>query len=171
MMEVAMTSAKPARIDDVRVLRLTVQELTPEAFAPYGEVSEPRSSFRLDFSSQPASFCHVRIEYRPLHLLFFARHLYTTQSYVPLGGSESVLVVAPPSDLLDTEAVPDLARAAAFRLTGGCAVNLHRGTWHRTPMPLGEFGDFMVLDRDGTLDDLDLVDLCHNLGVTIEIDL
>ena len=166
-----MTSARPARLDDIRVLRLTVQDLTPEAFAPYGDVSTPTSSFRLDFSNQPASFCLVLIEYRPLHLLFFARHLYTTQAYVPLGRAESVLVVAPPSDLLDAEAVPDLTRAAAFRLTGDAAINLHRGTWHRTPMPLGASADFMVLDREGTLDDLDLVDLCHNLGVTIEIDL
>ena len=29
----------------------------------------------------------------------------------------------------------------------------------------------VVLDRDGTLDDLDLVDLRTNLGVTFEIDL
>jgi ureidoglycolate lyase len=170
MMEVAMTSAKPARIDDVRVLRLTVQDLTPEAFEPYGEVSRPATGFRLDFSNQAASFSHVRMEHRPLHLLFFARHLYSTQAYVPLGGAHSVLVVAPPSDLLDAEAVPDLTRAAAFRLDGTMAINLHRGTWHRTPMPVGPAADFMVLDRDGTLDDLDLVDLAQNLGVRIEIE-
>src|SRR6185369_15104592 len=116
-MEVAMTSAKPARLDpDIRILRLTVQELTAEAFAPYGEISAPASGFRLDFSSQPASFCHVRIEHRPLHLYFFARHLYSTQAYVPLGAAESVLVVAPAADVSDPDALPDLTRAAAFRL-------------------------------------------------------
>ncbi len=167
-----MTTAKPARLEsDVTVLRLAVQELTAEAFAPFGDVSDPARGFRLDFSNQTASFCHVRIEYRPLHLYFFARHLYTTQSYVPLGGSESILVVAPPSDLADPEALPDLTHAAAFLLRGDRAVNLHRGTWHRTPMPLGSSADYMVLDREGTLDDLDLVDLRTNLGVTFEIDL
>ena len=167
-----MTSAKPARLDeDIRILRLSVQELTAEAFAPYGEVSAPAGGFRLDFSSQPASFCHVRIEYRPLHLFFFARHLFSTQAYVPLGGAESVLVVAPAADVRDPDALPDLTRAAAFRLTGGRAINLYRGTWHRTPMPTGTGADFMVLDREGTLDDLDLVDLRSSLGTTIEIDL
>jgi ureidoglycolate lyase len=167
-----MTSAKPARLDaDTRILRLPVRELTAEAFAPYGEVSEPASGFRLDFSTQPASFCHVRIEHRPLHLYFFARHLYSTQAYVPLGGSPSVLVVAPPSDLSDADALPDLTRAAAFRLDGGRAINLNRGTWHRTPMPIDSWADFMVLDREGTLDDLDLVDLRANLGATIDVDL
>jgi ureidoglycolate hydrolase len=167
-----MTSAKPARLDaDACVLKLPVRELTAEAFAPYGEVSEPASGFRLDFSNEGATFCHVRIETRPFHLYFFARHLYTTQAYVPLGADESVLVVAPPSDLLDPEALPDLTRAAAFRLTGGRAINLRRGTWHRTPMPLGPWGDFMVLDREGTLDDLDLVDLRTSLGSTVEVDL
>src|SRR4051794_1423587 len=106
-MEGVMTSVKPVRLeDDVRVLLLPLSELTPEAFAPYGEVSEPATAFRLDFSSQPASFCHVRIEHRPLHLYFFARHLHTTQAYVPIGGSPSILVVAPPSNLLDPEALP-----------------------------------------------------------------
>jgi ureidoglycolate lyase len=167
-----MTSAKPARSEaDIRILRLPVQELTAEAFAPFGEVSEPASGFRLDFSSQSASFCHVRIERRPLHLFFFARHLYTTQAYVPLGGSGSVLVVAPPSDLLDPAALPDLTHAAAFRMVGDRAINLYRGTWHRTPMPLGPAAEFLVLDRDGTLDDLDLVDLRTNLGAMVEVDL
>src|SRR3982751_1197527 len=116
-MEVGMTSVKPARLEeDVRSLELSIQDLTPEAFAPYGEVSEPTGRFRLDFSGEPASFCHVRIEHRPLHLYFFARHLHTTQAYVPIGGSPSVLVVAPPSALDDDEALPDLTRAAAFRL-------------------------------------------------------
>ncbi len=167
-----MTSVKPARVDeDIRSIRLAVRELTREAFAPYGEVSSPTAGFRLDFAEQRASFCHVRIERRPPRLLFFARHLFTTQAYVPLGGAESVLVVAPPSDLLDPEALPDLTRAAAFRLRGDAAVNLHRGTWHRTPLPLGPSADFMVLDREGTLDDLDLVDLRLNLGAVVEIDL
>lgn len=166
-----MTSVKPARLDeDVHALRLEVRELTPEAFAPYGEVSGPASGFRLDFSNEPASFCHVRIDARPFHLYFFARHLHTTQSYVPLGGSASILVVAPPSDLLDADALPDMKQVAAFRLEPGRAINLHRGTWHRTPLPLGAWSDFMVLDREGTLDDLDLVDLRTNLGTTVELE-
>lgn len=167
-----MTSVKPARSgEDVRSIRLAVRELTPEAFAPYGEVSCPTSGFRLDFAEQRASFCHVRIEARPMRLFFLARHLFTTQAYVPIGAAESVLVVAPPSDLLDPEALPDLTRAAAFRLRGDAAINLHRGTWHRTPLPLEQSADFMVLDREGTLDDLDLVDLRANLGAIVEMDL
>ena len=166
-----MTSAFPARAhEDGQTVRLAVRDLTPEAFADYGEVSSPTTGFTLDFADQKASFCHVRIEARPLHVLFFARHLYSTQAYVPLGGEESILVVAPPSALDDPEALPDLTRAAAFRLRGDAAVNLYRGTWHRTPIPLGQSADFLVLDRQGTLEDLDLVDLSSNLGVTIHVD-
>ena len=166
-----MTSAKPVRLEaDVHAVELPIQDLTPEAFSAYGEVSAPAGRFRLDFSGETASFCHVRIEQRPLHLYFFARHLHTTQAYVPIGGAPSVLVVAPPSDVSDADALPDLTRAAAFRLEPGRAINLHRGTWHRTPMPLGEASEFMVLDREGTLDDLDLVDLRTNLGATVEIE-
>lgn len=167
-----MTSPKPARIeDDVRIVRIPVQILTAEAFAPFGEVSSPTNGFRLDFRDERASFCHVHITARPLRMLFLARHLYTTQSYVPLGGAHSILVVAPPADVSDLDALPDLDRVAAFRLTGGQAINLHRGTWHRTPMPIGDSADFMVLDREGTLEDLDLVDLRSNFGAIVEIDL
>jgi len=165
-------TAKPARLDaDVRTIQVPVQELTAEAFAPYGEVSSPRTGFRLDFSGDAMTLCEVLIEKRPLHLDFLARHVRSTQTYIPLRGHESIIVVAPPSDLADSKALPDLTQLAAFRVTGECAVNLHKGTWHRSPLPLGDNAHFIVIDREGTLEDLDLVDLRVNLGAAIEIDL
>jgi ureidoglycolate lyase len=162
-------TAQPARIgSEIRTIELVVQELTPSAFAPYGVVSNAGVSTRLDFEG-PVNLCEVLVEPLPLHVDFLARHVRTTQTYVPLGARESILVVAPASDLSDAKALPDLTRLAAFRLDGFRAVTLHKGTWHRTPMVDGQAAHFIVVDRLDTLDDLDLVDLKVNLGAEISI--
>jgi ureidoglycolate lyase len=162
-------TAQPARIgSEVRTVELVVQELTAEDFAPFGVVSNPGVTARLELGG-PVAITEVRVEPRPLSVDFLARHVRTTQTYVPLGGRSAVLVVAPPSDLSDPKALPDLTRLAAFRLDGSRAVTLHKGTWHRTPIVDGEAAHFIVLDRVDTLEDLDLVDLRMNLGADVSI--
>jgi ureidoglycolate hydrolase len=163
-------TAKPARAD-LRILNVLIQDLTAEAFGPYGEISQPAVALALDFDGRPASICEVRFEHEPFRINFLARHLRTTQTYVPLGSSESILVVAPPSESEERDALPDLTRIAAFRLTGDHAVNLRRGTWHRHPFPVAGTASFVVLDAEGTLDDIDLVNLELNLGASISIGL
>jgi ureidoglycolate lyase len=163
-------TAKPAPIiPDFRTIEIPTLDLTPEAFAPFGEVSRPRARLNLDFANGTPSLCEVRVEPRPLYADFLARHLYSTQTFVPLAGTRAVLLVAPPSDLSDPYAVPDLTRLAAFRLDGAHAVTIRRGTWHRAPFPVGGPGHFLVLDREGTLDDMDLVDLKGNCGAEITV--
>lgn len=163
-------TAQPARTaSDVRTLELVVQELTAEAFAPYGEISSPASALRLDLDGGTLSACHVKLEPRMFDLSFLGRHVRSTQTYIPLGPAHAVLVVAPPSDLDDRHALPDLTRVAAFRIDGSCAVTIARGAWHRAPMPVSGPAHFVVLDREGTLEDLDLVDIRLSLGVQLEI--
>jgi ureidoglycolate lyase len=163
------SSVKPARAGDYQILTVAVQELTPESFAPYGEVSQPTAGFRVELGAGSPSVCHVRANARPMTLRFLARHTSSTQVYSPIGGHASVLVVAPPCETGDDSGLPDPRRIAAFRLDGSCAVNLHRGTWHRTPMPTGDHADFLVVDREGTLCDVELIDLVGNFGIMIEV--
>jgi ureidoglycolate lyase len=163
-------TAQPARISsDTRTLEIEVWELTAEAFGPYGEISHPAAPVRFDVDGGRLSVCHVALEPRPFDLTFLGRHVRSTQTYAPLGPGASILVVAPPSDLADSRALPDLTRVAAFRLDGTCAVTIARGAWHRAPMPVGGPVQFVVLDREGTLDDLDLVDVRLNLGTELKI--
>ena len=66
--------------------------------------------------------------------------------------------------------MPDLRRMAAFLVDGTSAYKLHRGTWHTSAFPLGERATFLVLDREGTLEeDYDLRDLKTAHGVVVEI--
>lgn len=163
------TSVKTARSEDLEVVRVPVQELTADAFAPYGEVSRPGAGLAVDVADGAVSTCHVRCTVQPATVEFLARHKMTTQLYAPLGAGESILIVAPASPESEDSPAIDRARIAAFRLDGSCAINLHRGTWHRAPMPVSGTADFLVIDREGTLDDLELLDLGSELGVALEV--
>jgi len=106
----------------------------------------------------------------PPKLYWLERHLKGTQAYIPLGGQRSILPVAPPKDLEDDDAVPDVNEIRAFLLDGTRGVNLSVGTWHWTPIPLRESADFIMLVRQNAAqEDLNFVDLCVRLNAAVEI--
>jgi len=108
---------------------------------------------------------YLRTRKRPLTVSWFERHLKGTQSFVPLGGADSVICLAPASPHL-----PDPAAVRAFRLDGRAGINLHPGTWHWTPFPVAEAADFVILVREAVVDDdLHFVDIEARLGLRIEI--
>lgn len=152
----------------IRTICLTVQPMTPEAFAPYGEIVGERGDVRLDLDGGQANLVAQTVEARPLMFDFLGRHVRTEQVFVPIGGTQSIIAVAAPS--LDNAAVPDAKRMAAFLVDGSCAFKLHRGAWHTEAFPLDANATFLVFDREGTLEeDYDLRDLKTSLGVVVEI--
>lgn len=152
----------------IRTICLTVQPMTRESFAPYGEIIGERGDVTLDLDGGSASLAAQTVEARPLRFDFIGRHLRSEQVFAPLGGAQSVLAVAPPS--AENSALPDLKQLAAFLVDGSCAFKLHRGTWHVSAFPLSDSATFLVLDRQGTLEeDFDLRDLKTSLGVVVEI--
>lgn len=152
----------------IRTITLTVQPMTRESFAPYGELIGERGQIELDLDGGRASVVAQTVERRPLTFDFLGRHERTEQIFSPLGGETSIIAVAPPSD--DHSALPDIQRMAAFQVDGACAFKLHRGIWHTSAFPVGEHATFLVLDREGTLEeDYDLRDLKTSLGIVVEI--
>lgn len=152
----------------IRTIVLTVQPLTREAFAPYGELISERGHIELDLDGGRASVCAQTNEAHPLEFDFLGRHLRTEQVFAPLGNAQSIIAVAPPC--AEDAALPDPQRLAAFLIDGSCAFKLHRGTWHTSAFPLGERATFLVLDRESTLEeDYDLRDLKTALGIVVEI--
>jgi len=158
-------------VPEVQIVTLKVQPMTVESFAPYGELIDTVGTVNLDFGGGRPSLCPLIAEFRPFRLDFIGRHKRTTQTYIPLGGVQSIIVVAPPGDPKSKAALPDATKIAAFLNDGKSAFNLHRGTWHRTPFPLAKEAKFLVLDRDGTLEDFDLVDLRSKLNMVFEFTL
>ncbi len=166
----ATAPAKRKSVGDklIRTIVLTVQSLTREAFAPYGELISERGHIELDLDGGRASVCAQTNEAHPFEFDFLGRHLRTEQVFAPLGNAQSIIAVAPPC--AEASSLPDEKRLAAFLVDGSCAFKLHRGTWHTSAFPLGEHATFLVLDREGTLeDDYDLRDLKTALGLVVEI--
>ncbi|MGH9754863.1 MAG: ureidoglycolate lyase [Blastocatellia bacterium] len=152
----------------IRSITLDVQNMTPEAFSPYGEIIGARGQVELDLDGGMASFVAQTVEARPLLFSFLGRHQRTEQVFVPMGGTTSIIAVAPPCE--NGSAGPNVERMAAFLVDGSTAFKLHRGAWHTSAFPLDECATFMVLDRENTLEeDYDLRDLAATLGVVVEI--
>lgn len=152
----------------MEIIRLTVQRMTREAFAPYGILIDSRGSVEIDLGNGRPSLTGATAERRPFQFDFMARHLHTMQVFSPLVTSEWITVVAPPGPA----PAPDPDKMIAFRVEGRLPFAYHRGTWHTAPFPLGEWSSYLVVDRTGTLDDdLELVDLKIAHGCSYEIEL
>ncbi len=152
----------------IRALTLVAQEMTPELFAPYGEIIDARGQVDLDLDGGKASFVAQTVESRPLQFSFLGRHERTEQVFVPMGGTVSIIAVAPPCE--NGSSAPNLEGMRAFLIDGSCAFKLRRGAWHTSAFPLDESASFMVLDRENTLEeDYDLRDLTTTMGVVVEI--
>lgn len=132
-----------------RILHL--EPLTPEAFAPFGDVIDPpepgqrlslaASLQGLDGASQPRlSFNNAEAWTLPLTAPKMERHNRSSQCFVPMDVARWVVVVAP-----DKAGKPDPDALRAFLVRGDQAVNYHLGTWHHPLRPLDRPGRFAVL--------------------------
>lgn len=135
--------------------------LEPAAFAPFGDVlaadgaSFPINEGRCDrfndlsrpdvagpdaqtiisvFRSRPAE--------PPYAVALMERHPLGSQVFSPMQSDPFLVVVA-----ADVDGVP--GAPVAFLTRPGQGVNLRRNVWHAPLMPLGQEGDFLVVDRGG----------------------
>jgi ureidoglycolate hydrolase len=151
----------------MNVIRLQVQKMTREAFAPYGIVIDRRGSVDVDIGMGVPSITGATTEARPFRFDFMARHRHTMQVFSPLAASQAIICVAPPNG----QDAPDADKVAAFLVEGLLPYAYYRGTWHTPPFSTGEWYSYLVVDRKGTLeDDWELVDLKTTRGCTFEID-
>jgi ureidoglycolate hydrolase len=151
----------------MNVIRLPVQKMTREAFAPYGVLIDSRGSVEVDFGLGVPSLTGATSEARPFRFEFMARHRHTMQVFSPLAGSQAIICVAPPNG----REAPDVDKVVAFFVEGRLPYAYHRGTWHTPPFATREWYSYLVVDRSGTLDDdYELVDLRAARGCVFEID-
>lgn len=133
-------------------LRLDAQLVTPQAFAPFGQVvfpAEDGKSFdsddaQLQLGAGVPRFYLMRLRDRGRRFRRITRHLRCTQCLGALGGKEWLIAVAAPT--LPDRAVIDPADIVAFRIPGTCFIKLHVGTWHAGPYFDSEYVDFYNLD-------------------------
>jgi len=152
----------------MKVIRLPVQEMTREQFAPFGVLLDSRGSVELDLGGGVPSMTGATSERRPFRFEFMARHRRTMQVFSPLIESKAIICVAPPG----RGSVPEIDEIVAFYVNGRLPYAYHRGTWHTPPFALDEWASYLVVDRAGTLDDdYELIDLraVHHCVFEIEV--
>jgi len=146
--------------------RLAVEPLTPEAFAPFGDVISPaaaRTAYAIhDGTSQRfdalarvdciggtpvLSIFRAQPRALPFEVRMLERHPRGSQAFVPLSGAPYLVVVAS-----DPSQPP-----RAFLARGDQGVNFRKGTWHHPLLALERESDFLVVDREGDDDNCDEV--------------
>lgn len=145
---------------------LVARPLTAEAFAPYGEVfAVPetvgvRTAFDKGLANLrpdvPASLSIILAAPVPQPILVdvIERHVFTSQSFVPIAPARWVIVVAPGT----AEDGPDLAAAEAFLPAPGQGITLAPGTWHAPLTVLDAPAPFALLMwRDYGPDDEEVI--------------
>jgi ureidoglycolate lyase len=151
--------AQPTEILTVHTKKIfELTPLTKENFAPFGVILNTENRIRLpintygdklglyreDFSSdQPIEWFIANFKNRGQSILFMERHQQITQTFIPLGGKEFYLFLAPPN-CSEHHGFPDLDQIKVFKIPGNTAVQLHRATWHENPLVLEDNTQLLV---------------------------
>ncbi|WP_250454250.1 ureidoglycolate lyase [Caballeronia sp. ATUFL_M2_KS44] len=142
---------------------LTLEPLTREAFAPFGDVIALEGARHFPINAGTTERFHdlanVDIGFesggrplinvfrgqpraQPVVITMMERHPLGSQAFVPLGDVRYLVVVAPAGEF-------DAANMRAFYVRGWQGVNYARGVWHHPLIVLDTPGDFIVVDRGG----------------------
>jgi ureidoglycolate lyase len=150
-----------------RIVRVPVEPLTEDAFAPFGEILGPKDQppdFRgvssvgwnsgFELSGAPHVMAY-RSEPVGLQFRFLERHFSVSQTFIPLGNTRAVVAVAAPTDP-DPDALPKPDDVRAFLIDGSVGYLLRRGTWHsldRYPLQ-SRPADIVIITEWETQDEL-----------------
>ena len=143
------------------MIEIATRPLTPEAFAPFGDVLDVAGDpdklineglcgrfhdrARIDVSGGRAGLSLFDAEPRtlPFQLRMLERHPLGSQAFIPMHQNPFLVCVAP-----DDDGRP--GTPIAFQTGPGQAINFCKGTWHGVLTPLATPGLFAVVDRIGT---------------------
>lgn len=139
-------------------LRLPVEPLSAQAFAPFGEVidtASARRSFAINAGTTlryhalataqveggevAISLARAQPQALPFRLRLLERHPLGTQAFVPVRPCRWLVVVSEDPQ----------ARPRAFLAQGGQGVQYGRGCWHHPLIALDAVSDFLIVDRIG----------------------
>ena len=143
-------------------MNLSVQPLTREAFARFGDVigtaGAPHSRINQGNAERYRDLCRLEAGdsgrivasiYRaqpralPFTVQTMERHPLGSQAFVPLDRRPYLVVVALPGP------APARGDLVAFLARGDQGVNYAAGVWHHPLLALDAVSDFLVLEREG----------------------
>lgn len=167
--------------DEAKMNTLSVERLTREAFAPFGDVIELDGARHFPINGGTAERYHdlatvdvtealgrpLISVFRaqpcnlPLELTSMERHPLGSQAFIPLSDVKHLVIVAPAGEF-------DPARLRVFAAKGFQGVNYARGVWHHPLIVLERAGDFIVVDRGGSQPNCDEVSLPEPYRVELD---
>ncbi|HEV2677078.1 MAG TPA: ureidoglycolate lyase [Aliidongia sp.] len=151
------------------MMTITAVPLTAEAFAPFGDVVTHRGepplmpcadTFEHTAAATRVTMAVLRVEAPvrgPVEITRLERHPHSAQTFIPLKGGRSLIVVCGTA----ADGRPLLASARAFVAGSTQGVTYRRDVWHRSVTALeapSEYVVLMVQTEDGSdnlFDDLD----------------
>jgi ureidoglycolate lyase len=153
--------------------KLTPKPLTRAAFAPFGDVIETAGAEHFTINEGTTERFHdlARVDVEsgggralinvfrvqplplPISITMMERHPLGSQAFVPLGSRPFLVIVAP------RETRPNATDLRAFLAEAGQGVNYAKGVWHHPVLALESETDFLVVDRGGPGDNVDVVTL------------
>jgi ureidoglycolate lyase len=153
--------------------QITPKALTPENFAPFGdviEVNDNAKNFSINdgFTQRYHDLAEVDVTQengrtlinifrstpldQPVSIKMMERHPLSSQAFIPMGQQPFLVVVAPKGEL-------DISKIEVFLASSNQGVNYHKGTWHHYCLALHQISDFIVVDRGGVGNNCDTIKL------------
>lgn len=145
-------------------MKLKIENLTVEAFAPFGEViTQPErgqdaqgpgwtwwgENHVLAGSDRQYGIGYLDLQPAELSFNWAERHMHSDELLVPMG-ADCLVYVGPPDYPDEPDRLPQLERFRVFRLRQGQGVLLGKGVWHGAPMALDQPLNVTVLLLKGT---------------------
>ncbi|MCA1326442.1 ureidoglycolate lyase [Herbaspirillum sp. alder98] len=167
--------------DAGRATVIVAQPLSHAAFAPYGHLIAPGQQQRdINFGTTRRfdDVAHLDTEAEggrvgvaifrtdahthraPYPVRAFERHLLGSQSFVPMGASRMLVVLA------GSGAQPDASAIVAFVVEAGQGVTLKRGVWHHPLITVGA-ADVLVIERMAGTEDCEVVPMHAGIDVVL----
>ena len=146
-------------------MSLTIEPLTPTAFAPFGAVIEQPQraqdaagpgwtwwgeNVKLAGGDRPYALGYLDLRPAPLRFDWAERHMHSDELLIPTGG-DCLVYVGPPDHPDEPTRLPPLEAFRVFRLQAGQGVLINKAVWHGAPL---------ALDRPLNV----VVALLHNTG-------
>lgn len=153
-------------------MKIKVQELTEEAFSPFGTVLGRPESKQPDISDEIAEvwlgfsdlmgigsvpgkqITYLGIHSRPEKNDKIEKHNTSAEAFIPLDGETILMVVS--AEATNADGTPDMSKCKAFLLDGSKGVLLKKSTWHAVPYLLSDSAGFLVLVDDAIIEKDDI---------------
>ncbi len=165
----------------METIALSLEPLTAEAFAPFGDVielSDRNTVLPINYgvTDRHHDLANVDVEDKggraiislfktqaielPFPIQIMERHPLGSQAFIMTTGNPYVVVVAKPGTF-------DYRELRAFIAAPHQGVNYHKGTWHHYCLGLKGVNEFLVVDRGGDGHNCDEINLPDNVSITV----